>query len=223
MTVADMHIAFRTIGQQMGMQMIRGILPESIDVFLNAAQDEKLNTIIHSHVTTEYKDKVSNQDNDTTLTNSLGVLYVTTSNLTKNSETSYDDYKSVNFKGIPNKVMLVAASVKYSNSNRYYPCRIMERDKVEFSLNDYCNCATDDFPIAVHLLDSVEIYSGKKIANEIKIHYVKNPNRIKYDTDSTKAVDCEFPEHTHIEIVRMAVQLFLQSVAGTSNSQQNQQ
>ena len=37
MNIQEMHNAFRTIGQQMGMQLIRGILPESIDVYLNNA------------------------------------------------------------------------------------------------------------------------------------------------------------------------------------------
>lgn len=42
MNISEMHSAFRTIGQQMGLQLVRGILPESIDVFLNDVIQEKV-------------------------------------------------------------------------------------------------------------------------------------------------------------------------------------
>ena len=32
-----MHVLFRTLGQQQGLQLVRGILPESIDEFINEA------------------------------------------------------------------------------------------------------------------------------------------------------------------------------------------
>ena len=41
MNIAEMHNVFRTLGQQMGMQLNRGILPESIDIYLNEAIIEK--------------------------------------------------------------------------------------------------------------------------------------------------------------------------------------
>ena len=42
MNISEMHSVFRTIGQQMGLQLVRGILPESIDVFLNDVIQEKV-------------------------------------------------------------------------------------------------------------------------------------------------------------------------------------
>ena len=35
MTIADMHINFRQYAQQMGMQNVRAILPEQIDILIN--------------------------------------------------------------------------------------------------------------------------------------------------------------------------------------------
>lgn len=35
MNIQQMHTAFRTMGQQAGLQLVRGILPEAIDVYLN--------------------------------------------------------------------------------------------------------------------------------------------------------------------------------------------
>ena len=41
MTIQEMHQLFRVVGQQMGMQTIRAILPEEIDVFLNMAINDR--------------------------------------------------------------------------------------------------------------------------------------------------------------------------------------
>ena len=35
MDISQMHEMFRTVGQQVGMQDVRAILPESIDIFIN--------------------------------------------------------------------------------------------------------------------------------------------------------------------------------------------
>ena len=37
MTISEMHSMFRTLGQQKGMQHVRGILPEEIDDYLNSS------------------------------------------------------------------------------------------------------------------------------------------------------------------------------------------
>ena len=50
MTIQEMHNEFRTFGQVMGLQLVRGILPESIDVYLNAAINETVRNIISKNV-----------------------------------------------------------------------------------------------------------------------------------------------------------------------------
>lgn len=45
-----MHIAFRQFAQQMGMQNVRAILPEQIDLVLNTAQDDILIELIKQHI-----------------------------------------------------------------------------------------------------------------------------------------------------------------------------
>ena len=46
MNIADMHIMFRQLAQQMGMQNVRAILPEQIDLLLNTAIIDVVNEII---------------------------------------------------------------------------------------------------------------------------------------------------------------------------------
>ncbi len=41
MNIGEMHVTFRELAQQMGMQTVRAILMEDIDICLNAAIIEK--------------------------------------------------------------------------------------------------------------------------------------------------------------------------------------
>jgi len=50
MNTTDMHIMFRQFAQQMGMQNVRAILPEQIDLLLNTSQDDILDEIIRTNV-----------------------------------------------------------------------------------------------------------------------------------------------------------------------------
>lgn len=50
MNIADMHIMFRQLAQQMGMQNVRAILPEQIDLLLNTAITDVINEIIKRNV-----------------------------------------------------------------------------------------------------------------------------------------------------------------------------
>ena len=58
MDIVAMHKLFRLLGQQMGMERIRGILPESIDGYLQDAIQEQATAIIRENVTTVYNDKL---------------------------------------------------------------------------------------------------------------------------------------------------------------------
>ena len=50
MNIADMHIMFRQLVQQMGMQNVRAILPEQIDLLLNTAIVDVINEIIKRNI-----------------------------------------------------------------------------------------------------------------------------------------------------------------------------
>lgn len=46
MNIGEMHVTFRELAQQMGMQTVRAILMEDIDICLNAAIIEKARNVI---------------------------------------------------------------------------------------------------------------------------------------------------------------------------------
>src|SRR5574344_170125 len=50
MNVSDMHIWFRQYAQQMGMQNVRAILPEQIDILINTSITDTVNQIIRENI-----------------------------------------------------------------------------------------------------------------------------------------------------------------------------
>ena len=46
MNIAEMHVWFRQYAQQMGMQNVRAILPEQIDVFINTSISDLVNQLV---------------------------------------------------------------------------------------------------------------------------------------------------------------------------------
>ena len=50
MTIAEMHVWFRQYAQQMGMQNIRAILPEQIDLLINSSITDTVNQVITQNI-----------------------------------------------------------------------------------------------------------------------------------------------------------------------------
>ena len=75
MTIREMHELFRLLGQQMGMERIRVILPASIDGYLNDAIIEITNNIIKSNVQGQYREKYIISDNFVSPVNGISTLY----------------------------------------------------------------------------------------------------------------------------------------------------
>ena len=50
MTIAEMHVWFRQYAQQMGMQNVRAILPEQIDLLINSSITDTINQVITQNI-----------------------------------------------------------------------------------------------------------------------------------------------------------------------------
>lgn len=50
MTLTEMHVMFRQLAQQMGMQNVRAILPEQIDLLINTSISDNVNRIITENI-----------------------------------------------------------------------------------------------------------------------------------------------------------------------------
>ena len=75
MTIQEMHVLFRTLGQAMGLQLVRAILPESIDTYLNDAIVDTVRKIVLSNSTMQFQDKVTIQNDTISPINAIRTLY----------------------------------------------------------------------------------------------------------------------------------------------------
>lgn len=175
-----MHNTFRTLGQQMGMQLIRGILPESIDVYLNDVIIEKTQQELLSGVRTAIQDSVNTQASTMSPINTFRTLYrsarysINTDDVNPDTKkvSYYNEANGFHIINIPtvdsnitvdeqeykiNPMMFFGFSVEYENTLRgnAVACRLIGSDILETTLRDYCNGASKDSPIVV--LNSVPV------------------------------------------------------------------
>lgn len=74
MTISEMHTYFRQYAQQMGMQNVRAILPEQIDISLNTSISDTINQIIRENIGTT-SDRVVTDNSKIGSINALRSLY----------------------------------------------------------------------------------------------------------------------------------------------------
>ena len=239
MTIEEMHVTFRELAQQMGMQTVRAILTEDIDICLNAAIVEKTKEIINSTIgPLPYNDKVSRQNVSLSPINALRSLYrkaIIEEKSTVDSKevinisgsgTEVNPYKfTLNTSGV---MLYTGFRISY-NEKTLYDCRIIELEDLGQTLRDFCNIAAKDAPICTIEGDEdyidVYLYTGRTNMpkpNLVQYIYVVEPDKVKYDEDSTDTnVDCNLPPYLHMDIVRIAVGIYLQSIGATRDTNKN--
>lgn len=231
MNIGEMHVTFRELAQQMGMQTVRAILMEDIDICLNAAIIEKARNVIVENVEpVPYNDKVARQNASISPVNALRTLYtagtVNGGDITGNG-TEVDPYKiNIDSDGI---MLYTGFQVSY-NGKTIYDCRIIEAEDLGQTLRDFCNRAAKDAPIVTIFGDesgiNVDIYTGRNNIVKpqlVKYLYIKEPAKVKFDEDREEDwVNCDLPPYLHMEIVMRAVQIYLASIGATSNGADKQ-
>lgn len=192
MNIQEMHNTFRVFGQQMGLQLNRGILPESIDAYINNAITERVRAELFSGVHTVLQENAGVQASTMSTVNSLRTLYKTyriRNDFTledRHVGTQYlmylysgvNGYHILNIPTYPIKeslnniispMMYLGFSVEYDDNSLGNPtsCRLIGADVLETTLRDYCNGASKDSPIAVLLNgdeghDQLHLYINSK-------------------------------------------------------------
>ena len=77
MDLTQMHVMFRQFAQQMGMQNVRAILPEQIDLLINTSISDSVNRIIQTNIGVT-NDRVVTDNSKVGQVNSLRTLYKAT-------------------------------------------------------------------------------------------------------------------------------------------------
>ena len=209
MVIAEMHQYFRVLCQKAGMQLVNVILPEEIDAFINLTIVEKVRELITTNATSVFQDKVSNRDGSVTPINSLRNLYF---------EKELDAYYGNRFDiSTLDAMYYISFSVKYED--RKYKCRLIVPEKLEDTLNDYCNGASKDYPICSVFNNDEQIVCetyGPNDTHKLIVKYIKKPNTVSYVDN----IDCDLLEQYHGEIVQQAVNKYFVS-NGLSNQVNN--
>lgn len=214
-----MHEMFRTVGQQVGMQDVRAILPESIDIFINIAIIEKARSIVMENTKTAFPNRVSIQNNFVSPINALRTLY------RRKEITITDITKDVQLSQLDNVFLYTSFAIRYNNNDSEYKCRFIDGDKLEETLNDVLNGASWDYPICSMFNGEnnseylkVFINSNSHTPNAIIIKYIANPAVVKFSKTAAECVNCDLPDYLHSEIVELAVSKFFKSVTATSQA-----
>lgn len=204
MDIKEMHNAFLVLGQQMGMQNMRNILPSEIDVFLNAAIIEEVRKVVLSNVNANFTDKVTVQKNNISPINFIRTLYRGIAiPIEDNLVEQLDDV-----------LFYTSVFVEYTQGGIEIPCRIIEPDELAFTLSDYCNAPSKEYPIVVLQNDYLVFYPQPFDNNAYAmINYVKNPTKVSYANETS----CNLPEYTHNQIVETAINKYFASVGSTTN------
>lgn len=209
MVIAEMHQYFRVLCQKAGMQLVNVILPEEIDAFINLTIVEKVRELITTNATSVFQDKVSNRDGSVTPINSLRNLY-----FEKELDACYGNRFDIS---TLDAMYYISFSVKYED--RKYKCRLIVPEKLEDTLNDYCNGASKDYPICSVFNNDEQIVCetyGLNDTHKLIVKYIKKPNTVSYENN----VNCDLLEQYHGEIVQQAVNKYFVS-NGLSNQVNN--
>lgn len=219
MDISQMHEMFRTVGQQVGMQDVRAILPESIDIFINIAIIEKARSIVMENTKTAFPNRVSIQNNFVSPINALRTLY------RRKEITITDITKDVQLSQLDNVFLYTSFAIRYDNNDSEYKCRFIDGDKLEETLNDVLNGTSWDYPICSMFNGEnnseylkVFINSNSHTPNAIIIKYIANPAVVKFSKNAAECINCDLPDYLHSEIVELAVSKFFKSVTATSQA-----
>ena len=236
MDIKEMHQTFRVYAQQVGMQNVRGILPESIDIFLNDAIGQYVQQVVMRENsssggrvrTSRGYVNTKSTDQPVSSLNALRTLYKTITIPINKSADEDSDKSCVRISLIAKNVMFYTAfSISYGR-NKKYDCRIIEPDELENTLNDYCNGASFDYPICSVYADVngenyLEIYAGKHTnkVSTLVIKYFEEPAKVCLGYVDKPKTDCNLPTYTHPAIVRLAARLFRESIHSINNNPTN--
>lgn len=223
MTIGEMHVMFRQLAQQMGMQTIRAILPSEIDACINIAINDMIKKLIAENLgsagneqVTIYNARVGQINGLSTLSKRLSLTAPIKSNQ-RNCYTTYVPLDTVMY--------ITAVEIGYEETNSFYDARVTQAELLGRTLEDYCNAPTYKSPVVVFLgqVDrvDVEVYSSSTgnglIPTKANAVVISKPAVLIYRDVEGDGVDCDMPDYMHIDIVKAAAEIYLRSVGITSN------
>lgn len=223
MTIGEMHVMFRQLAQQMGMQTIRAILPSEIDACINVAVNDVIKKLIAENLgsagneqVTIYNARVGQINGLSTLSKRLNL----TAPIKSVSRNCFDTYIPLD-----TVMYITAVEVGYEETNVMYDARVTQAELLGRTLEDYCNAPTYKSPVVVFLGQAgrvdVEVYTSSTgdglIPTKVNAVIISKPAVVMYSDVEGDEVNCDMPDYMHIDIVKAAAEIYLRSVGITSN------
>ena len=201
-----MHVWFRQYAQQMGMQNVRAILPEQIDLLINTSIHDVVDEIIKTHVGAT-NDRIVTDNSKIGSINDLrtlytdGNVYFTTSGVSipdtdfalsldnaRSEQGKFNCPKFISFDKTEDDnyqieaLMLIDLSIEYLKGEKLtslYPIRIIEPMYLADTLQDFVLAPRVRTPIATILNNGLSVYLGENYTSGNGI--LKNTTLIPYD------------------------------------------
>ena len=181
MTIREMHVMFRQYAQQMGMQNVRAILPEQIDLLINNSISDVINQVITQNIGTT-NDRVITDNSKLNQINALKSLYkvwkgkVTLGTAKTNYIASYElpinafknggtyNNDGVNSTSI-SYIYIVDLSISYKKDSDFvsniFPIRIIDDMYLADVVNDFILHPAFRSPVATFHDNTIELYIDK--------------------------------------------------------------
>jgi len=213
MDIADMHINFRQYAQQMGMQNVRAILPEQIDILLNTSITDTVNQLIRENIGVT-NDRTITDNSKIGQINALRTLYkVDEVAITIGTNFTYDSTRRLsglikhvgtNDANVSDSVFgkpmfLVDISINYTNTTdniitNWYPVRIIDDVYLADTLNDFILKNRWRSPIAtVYKNFTIELYIDKFKAGDSPIIEVLGNKSINLTPKQLRISTVQYP------------------------------
>lgn len=223
MDIQEMHVMFRQYAQQMGMQNVRAILPEQIDLLINNSISDTINQIVTQNIGIT-NDRVITDNSKLNQVNALKSLYKVWNGTVAfgDSKTSYvisyelpllgfksaGTYLNDNVKETAIQyIYIVDLSLDYIDTRNQFttnifPIRIIDDMYLADVVNDFILHPTLRSPVATIHDNNIELYIDKADAGGSKSNHTfkgLKPNKLRLSY-----------------IAKPAVVKFLDDVGGTS-------
>ena len=184
MDISEMHKMFRQYAQQMGMQNVRAILPEQIDLFINNSISDTINQVITQNIGIT-NDRVISDASKLNQVNALKSLYkvwkgsIADVTIKGNEKTSYiisfqlplSNFKTTgtytddeNSSTAISFLYVVDLSINYKKTDfvtNVFPVRIVDDQFVADVVNDFVLAPTMRSPVASIHDNLIELYIDK--------------------------------------------------------------
>ena len=246
MDLPEMHVWFRQYAQQMGMQNVRAILPEQIDVLINTSISDTVNEIIRTNIGLT-NDRIITDNAKLGQINALRTLYDTISLQISKDNTGVIKPKDshlhlygcdtfINYL-INNHQMLyvVDFAIDYykgdepTDTTYRYPVRPIDNMYLADTLQDFVMKPRFRSPICVVDGGALALYLGDEnldiTPSTLYVGILKKPAKVQYleDIEPGSSVGCNLPDYMHVDILKHAVDLYRVAIQGSLYANQQQQ